>query len=538
MGNRPIVVVGSGVAGSVLSRLLTARGCRVTLVERGRHPRFALGESSTPLAAISLERMAHEYGLPDLAALAAYGRWGRELPHLRRGLKRGFSFYRHRRGHAYENDTQNSNRLLVAASPDDEIADAHWLRSDVDAHLVTRAIEEGVAYLDRCDLDSLGDAAGGWVLEGRRDGRTVRLETEFIVDASGGGGFLAKHLGLNDVSAAAGDELQTGLVFGHFSGVGSFADAATGHGASLPDGPYPEERAAIHHLLEEGWLYVLPFDDGVVSAGLVLDHAHPATDGLLRLDPEVAWRRVLRGYPTLERQFAKAEAVEGVHTVPRLQRRLSRVSGPGWALLPHTFCFESPMFSTGIAWSLLAAERLARLLASHPRPAQDEFGLQAYDSLLTAEADALRRLIRPAYRLRDDFEAFAAWTQLYFAAASYSEASQRLCPAPPSAHWSDIGFLGATDPILHAALESAREVLLGPGRTASAHEVVARLIAPRNVAGLCAPERQGSYPVDLDALVASRDLLGLSSEQVTAALPRLRGHVARVDRIRDSGVRL
>src|SRR6266496_2320511 len=98
--------------------------------------RFALGESSTPLAAICLERLAARYGLADLDALAAHGRWLRSLPDLRRGLKRGFTFYGHRPDETWRNGDDNGRRLLVAASPADEVADSHWLRSDVDAHLL------------------------------------------------------------------------------------------------------------------------------------------------------------------------------------------------------------------------------------------------------------------------------------------------------------------------------------------------------------------------------------------------------------------
>ena len=52
-----VAVLGSGFAGTILARVLHRQGHRVVLVERGRHPRFAIGESSTPLGAIALERL-------------------------------------------------------------------------------------------------------------------------------------------------------------------------------------------------------------------------------------------------------------------------------------------------------------------------------------------------------------------------------------------------------------------------------------------------------------------------------------------------
>jgi FADH2 O2-dependent halogenase len=49
-----VAIVGSGFAGSLTALALLRRGQRVALVERGRHPRFAIGESSTPLANLLL----------------------------------------------------------------------------------------------------------------------------------------------------------------------------------------------------------------------------------------------------------------------------------------------------------------------------------------------------------------------------------------------------------------------------------------------------------------------------------------------------
>src|SRR3954452_21815501 len=110
-----IAIVGSGFAGSILARILQGQGHRVLLLDRQRHPRFALGESSTPLAAICLERLAARYALHDLPALAAWGLWRQALPHLRRALKRGFTFYGHSPGLPYANGASTERRLLVAA---------------------------------------------------------------------------------------------------------------------------------------------------------------------------------------------------------------------------------------------------------------------------------------------------------------------------------------------------------------------------------------------------------------------------------------
>ena len=107
MERTQVAVVGSGFAGALLARLLARQGLAVTLIERGQHPRFAIGESTTPLANLCLGRLRGQYGLPDLHHLAAHGRWLAHLPGLRRGLKRGFTFYRHEAQRPYANDAAN-----------------------------------------------------------------------------------------------------------------------------------------------------------------------------------------------------------------------------------------------------------------------------------------------------------------------------------------------------------------------------------------------------------------------------------------------
>jgi FADH2 O2-dependent halogenase len=71
-----VAVVGSGFAGSLIALALTKRGRRVVLVERGRHPRFAIGESSTPLANLLLEELADRYDLPRIRTFSKWGNAG------------------------------------------------------------------------------------------------------------------------------------------------------------------------------------------------------------------------------------------------------------------------------------------------------------------------------------------------------------------------------------------------------------------------------------------------------------------------------
>ncbi len=522
---RDIVIVGSGFAGSILARILAHQGRDVVLVERGRHPRFALGESSTPLASLSLERLAARYGLEDLHHLSTYGRWLRHLPQLRRGLKRGFTFYRHSPGRPYANDPTNSRRLLVAASPDDEIADVHWMRSDVDAFLVERAVEAGVDFRSQTLLTELQELPEGVLVGGEGPGGKVGLKARFLVDASGGYGFVARALAKVQMSA---QETRTPrphapasaqLIFGHFEGVSEFVDRAREGGASMIPGPYPDSRAAVHHLLDEGWLYALPFDHGVVSAGLIRRGAGPP----LPTEPRRAWEAVLERYPTLETCFGSARPLQPIARVSSFPYRRAKVVGDRWLLLPHAFAFFDPLFSTGIAWSLMAVERVAQMFERGGESSSLKSDLGRYQDLLEREASQISDLIEGAYLAMAGFDRFTSFARLYFAAASFQELSQRLL-APPTQGWAWQGFLGATDPVSRSFFREGRiQLAAGEDSPEAWKEWVDGAIEPRNVIGLCDPRRRNLYPVDVDVLLDNSDLLGLSRVELERRLPRLRG---------------
>lgn len=522
-----VAIVGSGFAGSLLARVLAVLGYDVMLLERGTHPRFAIGESSTPLANLSLERLGLRYGLTDCYHLATHGRWLEHFPELQRGLKRGFTFYRHHPNQAFANNGLDSERLLVAASPSDSLSDTHWLRADVDHHFVRQAVAAGVDYRDRVELKGADFTSDCARLSGSQNGAAFELRARFVIDASGPGGFLARQLSIP--SGLQRTATRSGIVFSHFDGVRLMDDVAPG----LPDGPYPEDWAAVHHIIDEGWMYSLRFDDGVTSAGFLLTpRAMAATSSPGAADPALLWGELLERYPTLATAFAQATPLMPIAFRPLIQHRLTRAAGGRWALMPHAYAFVDPLFSTGIAWSLRAVERLALAFesAAHNGRVPEADTLLRYDTALSGEADQIDLVVAGAYESMAHFDLFAAQTMLYFAAVSFAEASQRLAPGD-SVAWN--GFLGVGDSVLESlpreSFERLRPITRGRGEAGTAEERrgfaqwIADAIAPRNIAGLADSGLRNLYPVDFDTLVERHALLGMSRDQLLEALPSLRG---------------
>jgi FADH2 O2-dependent halogenase len=492
-----LAVVGSGFGGSLLAMVARRIGLRVVLVERGSHPRFAIGESTSPLANLLLEQLAARYDLPSLAPLATYGSWLREYPEVRRGLKRGFTFFHHREGRPFGAAADRSDQLMVAASPNDRVADTHWLRADVDHLLVGEAARIGVEYLDETLLESVEIPGGGRTarLAGTRRRRPAELRARLVVDASGPRGLLGRALGIPQAPLPAMP--RTATLFAHFTGVARCDEMEAFRTAGTP--PYPIDDAALHHVFDGGWMWVLRFDHGVTSAGFMLEE-RLARDVDLE-DGHAAWRQLLSRFPSIAEQFAAAEPVLPFRASRDVTYRASAAAGDGWALLPSAAGFVDPLFSTGIPLTLLGVERLGRLLET----GVTRDGLAEYAETTLFELDRTAAFVAASYAAFADFPGFAITSMIYFAAASFAETARRL----DRAHLAP-RFLAADRPEIHAAVRSGAEA-------------IARAVEPINVAGLCDPAKANWYGVDVADAVAAAHKLGATGDEVRRAL---RGFVA------------
>ncbi|HUG90457.1 MAG TPA: tryptophan 7-halogenase [Planctomycetaceae bacterium] len=485
-----IAVIGSGFGGSLTALLLDRIGRRPMLVDRGSHPRFAIGESSTPIANLVLRDLALRYGLPRLVPLAKYGTWQATYPDVVCGIKRGFSYFQHVPGEPFAPQADHANELLVAASGDEQRSDTHWLRSDVDAFLVREVQAAGIPYFDRTDLTVL-EHSPDWQLTGVRDGAPLSIRAKFLVDATGEGGFLERTLGFGSRVG----ELRTSSrgIFGHFTGLRPWHDALVAAGGRVEDHPFCCDHAALHQVLDEGWMWQLRFNNGVTSAGFALDAARSPLDP--QIPPEQEWNRLLRKYPAIAEQFAGARLVQpesGLRRSGRMQRLAGRIVGRNWALLPHTAGFIDPLHSTGIAHTMCGIERLIEIVAGQWEHSSLTDELRAYEQSVRRELALIDQLVHGCYVCFGRFPLLVSFAMLYFAAATSYEHRRVKQQLRPGA-----AFLDADDPALRAAVEQGtamlRDCLPGADGAAGFEQAIARTIAPFNVARLCDPGVRNMY---------------------------------------------
>ncbi len=489
-----VAIIGSGFGGSLTALLCQRIGLRPVLLERGTHPRFAIGESSTPTADLVLRGLCQGYDLPRLLPLTSYGSWKRTYPDVACGLKRGFSYFHHRAGEAFAPSADHANELLVAANPDEENGDTHWFRAEVDHFLVREVQAASIPYFDRTLIESMTDD-DPWRIVAAREGTPLHVRAGFVVDASGPASALASYL---DIPVRPTDlRTHSRAVFSHFRGVRRWHDIHERLGGATGDHPFPCDAAALHHVFDGGWMWVLRFDNGITSAGFMLDgNPDGFSEDDAEMSPEDEWATLLRRFPSIAEQFAEARPVQPLQRTARLQRRAERAAGRNWAMLPHTAYFLDALHSAGNAHTLLGIERVVRILAESRDDADRTRRLEEYDRSLKGEINLLDAIIHGCYCGFRDFEPMVAFSMLYFAGATCSEHRRR-----GGWHGDHDGFLMAHDGGFRAAVERAYEsvrALSSERRSPTPdvrefHSQVRELIAPYNLVGLADPAQANMY---------------------------------------------
>src|SRR3954453_20598410 len=171
-----VVILGSGLAGSVSAAILARQGVRVVLVDAGQHPRFAVGESMTPQLIEWLHILALRYDVPEIKHLLDVKAVTKYIGPAH-GKKQSFGFIRQVPGQ--EPDPREATmfvipKLLTEAS--------HLFRQDTDSYYFHVAARYGCVTRQNwraADLDFDGDGVMVTGVNGER------VRARYLIDASG-----------------------------------------------------------------------------------------------------------------------------------------------------------------------------------------------------------------------------------------------------------------------------------------------------------------------------------------------------------------
>lgn len=488
--NYDVIVIGSGFGGSLMATILAKQGMSVAIVDHGVHPRFAIGESSTPSGNLILGDLARRYDLPELTPLTHFGSWRHTYPDLLCGCKRGFSYFWHGDPTGFHASNEHQHELLVAANLSREVADTQWYRPQVDQFFANNSRKHGVDLLEETKIQSIEHPSTNlWVIRAESQGKPLTFEAPFLIDASGKAGVLPRQLDLTDLTSQL--ETKSSAIYGHFIGVPPFEETLQAQGARLSDYPFPVDDSAIHHLFRDGWSFQLRFDDGLTSFGSiqVANDRHS-----LGLASETS---LLHNRPSLTQVLGNSQLAPlpgRLYHIDRMQRLWESAAGCDWAALPFTTGFIDALHSTGIAHNLSGIERLAEILLNASGKARED-ALRQYSRQIVRELQLIDLLVAGCYAGLADFRLFTAWSMLYFAAATSYEKAR-------CAHSSEeVSYLLAGDDSFDSIISTHYQLLirlvesnrLDDTAIENFRQQLKSAIAPYNHVGLFEPAISNMY---------------------------------------------
>ncbi len=307
-----ILVVGAGPAGCTAAALLAERGHDVLLLEKDRHPRFHIGESLLPLNTAIFDRL----GIRDRVAAIGTRKPGAEFVADNTGKEVQFSF----------------------ANAMDKRFPSSWQvkRADFDQILFETAQAKGARTLEATRALSMTPGKDRHEVTAADAEGEMTIRPRLVIDASGRDTFAAGRLGLKQ----ANKRNNTAAVYAHYTG----AEFRTGE----------REGYISVHLAEDGWFWLIPLPDGIMSVGFV---GNPeAFKGRNGRPADLLAARIAAS-PTVSARMRNATRVSDVTGTGNYSYYADTNAVDGCLMIGDAFAFLDPMFSSGVLLAMSSGEK-------------------------------------------------------------------------------------------------------------------------------------------------------------------------------------
>lgn len=325
-----VLVIGGGPAGSTAATVLAGKGWRVVQAEMDVHPRFHIGESLLPANIPLLEKL----GVLDKVRALGVLKLGADFPRV--------------------DDEPYVFRFSDALGDTPHYA-FHVKREDFDAMLFAHARESGADCRERFRIDKVELLPDGVQAQATADNAPAAIRARYLIDASGRETFLGNAMKLKRKNPRH----QSAAIFAHFLGV--------------ERRPGENEGNISIYRFDQGWAWMIPLPDGVMSVGCVCWPEHlkqrrgKTTQFLLD---------TLQTIPEAAERMRAATICSETRVTGNYSYQSTAMCGRRWVMVGDAYAFLDPIFSSGVHLAMDSGMRAADMVDTILREPKREAALQ------------------------------------------------------------------------------------------------------------------------------------------------------------------
>lgn len=420
----------------MLAAILARQGLSVLLLEKGTHPRFAIGEAMLPQSSMLMWILGERFDVPEIQHLSSTERINQHVSSTC-GCKKTIGFLYHEEGQ--RQDPDKGHLLVPPATP--LVSESHLYRQEIDLYMVNAAVKYGTVYRDKIEVRDV---------EFDEDGVTLRADSgeefaaRYLVDGSGHKSLVASKFGLREEDPPL--KTQSRTIFTHMIGVKHYDEIL--EESEKPGLSRQWHEGTLHHVFDGGWFWIIPFDNQggsdnpLCSIGLTLDMRKFPHRGV---PPQQEFEEIVARYPSIAAHLEGAEAVRPWVGTGRLQYSSKHAAGDRFFLMSHAHGFVDALYSRGLISTFEVIHALAPRLIEALKA--DDFSPERFDypdRLQAALLVANDRMVNNSYRAFSQYSLWNAWVRVWLSNVLFGDLRLfRIC----------IKYLNTGDKSLFATLD-------------------------------------------------------------------------------------
>ncbi|MFQ5660070.1 MAG: NAD(P)/FAD-dependent oxidoreductase [Gammaproteobacteria bacterium] len=401
-----LIILGSGLPGSILAAIIARMGANILIIEKGAHPRFAIGEAMLPQSTMWMLLLGERFNFPEINDITDVKRVNERVSKVC-GQKRTISFLYHEEGK--RQDLKYSHQIIAPEVPFS--SESHFMRAEIDQHMVEVARKAGADYIDNTNVTEFDLKENDITLK-TEDGDTYHAR--LLIDGSGFRSPVAEALELRQPQSSLRSHSRT--IFNHCTGLKNYDEL---EGVVSPSKRYGYHDGTLHHVFDGGWFWVIPFDNtpisesNLASIGLSLDTSKYPLDE--SISPEKEFWSIVERYPSIQEHFEGLQPKRKWIRTGQIQYSSKRAAGKGWVMMSHAYGFIDALLSRGMINSFESVYYLANAIENAFK--DDDYSYTYFEHLNEMQheqIDATDRMVSTAYVSFSDFRLWNAWFNLWF----------------------------------------------------------------------------------------------------------------------------